>query len=238
MKTPMKAYVSGAEFKDNVEYRITPAGPVKTRIEQIIELVKGKRVIHVGCCDHKEILEKRIAENMWLHAIVTEHSAQCLGVDIDRESIKACKAISGLDNIIYGDISQPGITQIETAQWDVALFADVLEHIPNPTAFMQGFALAYSKNVVAAVISVPNSMKIGNFVSALKSREVVNTDHKCEYTPFTLAKTLYASGIEVEDIYFSVFQRETGLRGWIFRTFPYFSHTIVARAPLGAVNSR
>lgn len=233
MNDQMKAYISGTEFSDAVEFRITPAGPVKTRIEQIIDLVKGKRVIHVGCCDHKEILEERISKNMWLHAIVTAHSAECLGIDIDRESIEFCKKVSGLDNIIYGDISEGGIAEISGGEWDIALFADVLEHIPNPSSFMKGFVSNYSSNVKSAVISVPNSMKIGNFISGMKSREIVNTDHQCEYTPFTLSKTLYSSGIEIEDIYFSSFQQEKGFRRWVFRTFPYLNHTLIVYAPLG-----
>lgn len=232
MDENFRPYLSGERFSDALEFSVTPAGPVKPRIDQIIDLVRGKRVIHVGCCDHKEILEERLAQNMWLHAIVTEHSEACLGVDINKEAIEVAKKASGLDNIIYGDVSQGGIAEIHDNQWDIALFADVLEHIPNATNFLSGFVSNYKSNVGSVIISVPNSMRAGNFVSGMKSKENINTDHKCEYSPFTICKTMSTSGMVVEDVYFSVFNNETGLRAWVFRKFPYFSHTILVSASL------
>lgn len=232
MDEKLSRFLSGAEFSDALEVSIKPAGPVQPRIEQIIQLIKGKRVLHVGCCDHAEIVKERLAANMWLHAIVTEHSAACLGIDINRQSIEVAKSASGLDNIIYGDVSQGGISEIESGQWDIALFADVLEHIPNPTSFMQGFVKNYKPYVNGVIVSVPNSLRAGNFLSGFKSKEIINTDHKCEYTPFTISKTLATAGIFVEKMHFSVFSKETGFRGLIFRKFPYLSHTIIASASI------
>lgn len=225
-------HVVGKKFSDALVVKIPPAGPVFTRNEQLLRLVEGKRVLHIGCCDHTEILDERIKAGMWLHSLLSDKAQKCLGLDINREAVDLCRQVSGLDNIIYGDVSQPGIKEITEQQWDVVLFGDVLEHIPNPTSFLSAFKQNYASSVASILVSVPNSLRVGNFVGSLRSKETVNTDHLCEYSPFMLTRTLASAGIMVDRMYFSVFNKETGIRNVIFRQFPYFCHTLIAEARL------
>lgn len=232
METELRHHLIGKKFSDALPVSIAPAGPVIARNEQLLELVAGKRVIHVGCCDHTEILQERIDAGMWLHSLLTEKAEKCIGLDINRVGVELCRQISGLDNIFYGDVSQPGITEITNERWDIVLFADVLEHIPNPTQFLSGFKASYGQFVDTIIVSVPNSLRAGNFMGALRSDEVINTDHYCEYSPFTISKTLASAEIMVDKMYFSVFSQEKGIRGYIFRRFPYLSHTLIAQGSL------
>jgi Methyltransferase domain len=232
MQTEITKHLLGDKFHDALPVSFPSAGPVLARNEQLLQLVEGKRVIHVGCCDHTEILEERIKANMWLHSLLTEKAEKCLGIDINRQGVELCRRASGLDNIMYGDVSQPGIKEISNEKWDIVLFADVLEHIPNPTQFLSGFKASYASAVASIIVSVPNSLRAGNFLGSLRSKETINTDHYCEYSPFTISKTLASAGIVLDKMYFSVFSKETGFRAYIFRKYPYLCHTLIAHAPL------
>lgn len=237
MDATLVPYVSGEKFETALSVRFTPAGPVLHRTEQLLKLAKGKRVIHVGCCDHLESLRERLETGTWLHGAMTEVAEVCLGVDINEAAVAASREATGLDNIIYGDISKSGIDQISANRWDMVVLADVLEHIPNPTAFLQGLVENYGHMIDSIVVSVPNSMRLGTIKWALQSRELANTDHQCEFSPFTLAKTLASANIYFDDIYFGYFTQETGLRRWVFKKFPYLCHNMIVQAKIGAHRS-
>jgi hypothetical protein len=75
--------------------------------------------------------------------MVTQSSLATLGVDIDPEAVNAASRISGLPNMIQGDISRGG-----------------------------------------------------NIRGAWKNTEVINTDHRFFFTPYTIAKIAVDAGYE------------------------------------------
>jgi hypothetical protein len=63
-----------------------------SRLQYLSDCCKGKRVIHLGCLDHnKETIIRKIADNTWLHKVLTDVSAQCLGIDINPNLINEVK---------------------------------------------------------------------------------------------------------------------------------------------------
>jgi hypothetical protein len=223
-------YFLGRSFSDHLTVRIQPDGEVLPRTERLIGLVRGRSVLHIGCCDHAPILDRRLAEGLWLHAGVTRVAKACLGIDIDPTAVELVKSTAHFDNLIAADITKPGIDLISSSRWDVALFGDVLEHVPAPVSFLSSFRKNYGGSVSKIVVSVPNCMRAGNATAALRNRETINSDHCFEFSPFTLAKVVTLSGFRIEQFYYSTFSSTRFPKSIIYRNWPYLAHTLIVVA--------
>lgn len=221
-------YFLGRRFSSNLTIGIKPNGDVLPRMERLAGLVQGRSVLHIGCCDHASILKQRLADGLWLHASLTQVAQRCLGIDIDSKAVEQVKSLTGFDNLIAADITKPGIDDIASAEWDIALFADVLEHVQAPVAFLSAFRENYGKSVKKIIVSVPNCMRGGNTTGALRSRETINSDHCFEFSPFTLAKVITLSGFHVEEFYYSTFTAARFPKSIIYKNRPYLAHTLIA----------
>jgi hypothetical protein len=225
-------YFLGRCFSDNLTIKIKPDGDVLPRTERLIGLVQGRSVLHIGCCDHAPILGRRLAEGMWLHASLTQVAQRCLGIDIDSKAVEQVKSMTDFDNLIAADITRPGIDDIASSQWDVALFGDVLEHVHAPVDFLSAFRENYGSSVKKIIVSVPNCMRGGNTTGALRNRETINSDHCFEFSPFTLEKVVTLSGFHVEEFYYSTFSAARFPKSIIYKKWPYLAHTLIVVASM------
>jgi hypothetical protein len=223
-------YFLGRRFSDNLTIEIRPDGKVLPRTQRLVGLVRGQSVLHIGCCDHTPILDKRLADGLWLHATLTEVAQKCLGIDIDSKAVERVKSATAFRNLIAADITKPGIDQISSSQWDLAVFGDVLEHVHAPVDFLSAFRENYSNWVPKIIVSVPNNMRAGNTSGALRNRETINSDHCFEFSPFTLTKVLALSGFRLEQFYYSSFSSSGFAKSIIYKKRPYFAHTLIAVA--------
>jgi hypothetical protein len=223
-------YFLGRRFSDNLTIEIRPDGDVLPRTERLTGLVRGRSVLHIGCCDHTPILKQRLADGLWLHASLTEVAQRCLGIDIDSKAVEQVKSMTDFDNLIAADITKPGIDEIASSQWDLALFGDVLEHVHAPVDFLSAFRENYSSSVRKIIVSVPNNMRGGNATGALRNRETINSDHCFEFSPFTLAKVVTLSGFRLEQFYYSSFSATGFPKSIIYKKRPYLAHTLIVVA--------
>jgi hypothetical protein len=221
-------YFLGRRFSSNLTIEIKPDGDVLPRMERLAGLVQGRSVLHVGCCDHASILEQRLADGLWLHASLTQVAQRCLGIDIDLKAVEQVKSLTGFNNLIAADITKRGIDEIASSQWDIALFGDVLEHVQAPVAFLSAFRENYGKSVKKIIVSVPNCMRGGNAIGALRSRETINSDHCFEFSPFTLAKVMTLSGFHIQEFYYSTATAVRFPKSIIYKNRPYLAHTLIA----------
>jgi len=221
-------HLLGKRFSSNLTVEIRPDGGVLPRMERLAGLVQGRSVLHIGCCDHAPILERRLADGLWLHASLTQVAERCLGIDIDTKAVDGVKALTGFDNVIAADVTQPGIADIVSSQWDIALFGDVLEHVQAPVAFLSAFRENYGNAVKKIIVSVPNCMRGGNATGAMCSRETINSDHCFEFSPFTLAKVMALSGFSIQEFYYSTFTAARFPKSIIYKRKPYLAHTLIA----------
>jgi hypothetical protein len=225
-------YLLGRRFSDNLTVRIRPDGEVLPRTERLTGLVRGRSVLHIGCCDHAPILRQRLADDLWLHARLTAVAQKCLGIDIDAAAIAHVKAVTDFDNLIAADVSKPGIADIARSHWDFALFGDVIEHVHAPVDFLSAFRENYGRSVDRIIVSVPNTMRGGNTTGALRGQETINTDHCFEFSPFTLAKVVTQAGFHLEQFYYSSFSSQRFPKSVIYRRRPYLAHPLIAVASM------
>lgn len=172
-----------------------------SRLDVLKNMCKGKSVIHIGCTDHIPLIKRKMTNGTWLHGILTESCSEVLGLDINETAINYVKNI-GYKNVYYGDITKPKNENITENHWDYMLFAEMIEHLPDPVGFLKSVSDNYSGYVDHFIITVPNAFGLPFLAMALNNgQERVNPDHKAWYTPYTMLKLLYSAGFQTESIF-------------------------------------
>lgn len=205
MKLPSEVlpYLRGEKFSNSLPVSYSYKQPIPNRVELLTQLSAGKKVIHLGCLDHLPLIDQKVQSGQWLHKRITEKAVKCIGIDINEEANKYVRAKYRIDNIIIHDITSSTIPEITQEQWDYAILGELLEHIDNPVSYLSGIREKYCKHVNELIITVPNAFTQQNFSQAKNSRELINSDHRYWFTPYTLAKVMFHAGIEVTDIQFA-----------------------------------
>ena len=161
---------------------------VVSRIEVYQELCRGKKVLHVGCTDYPVFNP----ENN-LHIQLRGIAQQMDGFDIDAEGIKVLQQYAPGRYFTRSD-------EIKE-HYDVVLVPEVIEHVPNIAAFLQGLSLLDFESIVIAapcVVGYGNAFTYRGTNGRLQSElqepndyfEDVHPDHKVWFSPYTLANCI------------------------------------------------
>lgn len=197
-------YLAGNRFSDH--YNMTlEENILLCRNDRILDIVRGKSVLHVGCCDHKPLITSKIQSHTWLHGLLEENCSYVLGVDIDKEAVDYVNSEGFSKNKVYcADMLSDSFTEsIPKKMLDYVLFGEMIEHVDNPVQFLTrarenlkryGFNGKY-------IVTAPNALAL--YRTARDEKERVNSDHRYWFTPYTLSKVLYRSGIKPEEILFA-----------------------------------
>jgi len=229
--TCINKYLTGECFSTSKTFKYG-VGCQQDRVSLLTRLCRDQSVIHIGCCDHAPILPEKFESGRWLHSRLTDVSSRCLGVDIDITAVEVAKNLTSYDNIICHDITSKAVsTSIREQHWDVAVFGEILEHIPNPVLFLEMFIENYGDVIDKIIFTVPNAHSISKTLSIFRSSESINTDHRFEFTPYTIMKVLKDSKLDTESLYLS-FNPSSSLSKLFFkkmflRFFPLMSDSII-----------
>lgn len=203
MKLDSKAfsYIDGTSFSDVFALSIEQLDRFPERMEFVEEIVRGKTVLHIGCLDHVQLIESRIESGCYFHQRLTNIASECLGIDINQEGIKLIQEKFHFYNMHFGDIvCAHKIPEIASKHWDYVVFGEVLEHIDNPVYFLKQFIANYKDNFDEIVITVPNAFKFVNIRRIFKNFEIINSDHRYWFTPYTIWKVVNQAGLFVDTI--------------------------------------
>jgi len=222
------SYLNGTQFRENMSFTFDFQVPVEDRTELLTGLATGKRILHIGCCDHIPLLPEKIASGRWLHGKLTRLATYCVGIDIDVAAVAEVRSLSKLDNIFHGDITGPDkIPAIGEDVFDYAIFGEVLEHIGNPVSFLSCFLQNYRANVREIIITVPNAFRAGNIRNIFRSRETINTDHRFFFTPYTLAKVASDAGLTLASIQMARYSQAGLIKRAVLNQFPLLAEDLV-----------
>lgn len=177
-----------------------------SRESAITRIIKNNSVVHIGCSDHIQVINDKIKNNIWLHKLITDNSTKCIGIDIDKESIEFIRNELGYQNVFHGNILTDDFKVINEGKWDYAIFGEIVEHLDNPVHFLETFKAKYGENVKRFIITVPNIYNIRQFTNMLNYREVINSDHRFWFTPYTISKVLVSAGYSPDKIIYSNLQ--------------------------------
>jgi hypothetical protein len=200
-------YLKGDSFQRNLNVDI---GKTKHRIisreSAITEIIRNKDVIHIGCSDHIQHIEEKIKNNKWLHKLISDNARSCIGIDIDKESIEFIKNKLGYTNVFHWDILNDVFDNITSKNWDYVVFGEIIEHLDNPVNFLKELKMKYGENISKFIITVPNIYNKRQFINMMNYREVINSDHRFWFTPYTITKILVSAGYNPELISYANLQ--------------------------------
>lgn len=165
-----------------------PSAEVVKRREYILEKVKDKIVVDVGCLgtDGQCTFFKKI--------MVAAHKAY--GLDI-----RPCPL--ALPNVFAEiDAEWPGhceslASRIDLSSVELVVAGEVLEHMSNPGMFLQSIATSMPR--ADLLVTVPNAFSINSVKHAQKGYENVNIDHVAWYSWRTLKTLVERYGFTVRE---------------------------------------
>lgn len=227
-----EAYLSGHAFTDYGTFVVEETLVASSRIEYIVESCRDKSIIHIGFCDHEPLLEQRIKDGLWLHEHLMRVGKRCCGIDINEQAVANIVAKTGIGDLHSADVTVPELDFITSQHWDIAVLPDVIEHIPNPAAFLSKFVGNYGPYIDEILISVPNVQRLGSLKGALLNNEKINSDHCAEYSAYTLAKLARAAGVDNLKFCYCPYTRAPLFKRWILSNFPRFADSLIVRGTI------
>lgn len=177
---PTLALLRGDRFSNGFRFDFERGGRPLRRFERLVEMARGRRVLHVGCCDHVELIESKLIQDRLLHRHLSRAALRCVGVDTNEQGV------ARLHELGFPQVFTPAAVPDE--DFDICLLADVIEHVGDVVAFLREMR-RYRFGEILVV--TPNLFRLRNFLSR---GEVINTDHRYWFSPFTLCKVLVDAG--------------------------------------------
>lgn len=200
------AYLVGRTFSSRLSVEFQKEEQTTfDRIEILKNIVKDKKVIHLGCADHLNLIDFKIKHNIWLHKILMENTQKCIGIDINQEAIDYLKTNHKIKGLYVGNILEMSLEKIETESWDYIILGEIIEHIDNPVEFLHIIHERLKPFVRGIILTAPNAWSLQIIKQVKKNVELINSDHRYWFTPYTLSKVLVKAGFVAKDVHFSYF---------------------------------
>jgi len=171
--------------------RLRMADSLTSRLDLFLPLVKGKKVLHVGCVD-SPIFDP----NNNLHLILASHASELHGLDIDTAGlVELQKHFNGA----YFD-SVDACLQNGT-HYDLVLVPETIEHVPNAESFLKDIDRVPCDSIAITAPCIYGWWQYGVMSHKEKGQsfgpygwllnpgsfvEEVHPDHKYWFSPYTL----------------------------------------------------
>ena len=156
----------------------------------------GKRVLHIGCADFSSSGDwrRRVESGAWLHARLRAVARELVGVDSAATAVRQMR-----DELGYADVYISDAQHLElpgTEPFDVIVAGELIEHLPNPGAFMNA-ATRFLRSDGTLVITTVNAFCVRRLLRVFFGVESVHEDHVAYYSHRTLARLAGLCGWEV-----------------------------------------
>lgn len=192
-------------------FSISTSREGKDRKRQVIDVLKelnADNIIHIGCCGHLANIKRQLDNGTWFHDMLCEHFANVIGTDINEEAVNYLLSMDKR-RIYAKDAITDSVDLIKELNGEnkmgggdnAIILPEVLEHIENPILFLAKLKECYEGAYI--VITVPNAFGTWVIKDVIRHNyEVINSDHKYWFTPYTLLKQMTMAGISIIDLQF------------------------------------
>lgn len=165
------------------------------RETHILELARGRSVLHLGCVDHG-LLEERLGSNDLLHAQLVTVAHHVVGVDLNREGIDRLNAL-GLGECIVGNAEElQDIPHLKGRTFELVVAGEIIEHVANPGRMLESCRPMLAEHG-RICITTPNAVRPQNLAFGVFGFELVHPHHMCWYSPVTLRVALERAGFHL-----------------------------------------
>jgi 2-polyprenyl-3-methyl-5-hydroxy-6-metoxy-1,4-benzoquinol methylase len=169
-------------------------------IKAIQHMIKGKRVLDVGCC------ATYARNNLKRHLKYRESASEIIGIDINTEFLLDGQTRHPELDLYRVDATSPwevGHFVPKVGQFDHVIATDILEHIDDARHFLKNMHLFMTPKG-RLYLTVPN-VKSPWWWEAFymkKKDKVLNDDHVVWYDIDHLRRTLARNGLEIEEHFY------------------------------------
>src|SRR6266478_7883765 len=155
-------FLSGEKLDVGRRFHDLSVPTIVDRIEYLRRRCTGKKVLHIGCLDHPEMIVERVKNGTWLHGIISSVADLCVGLDVNQSGHDLVRRELGIENIQLLDLSKSvnenDLTPLRQTQWDLILCPEIVEHITNHQQFLQNLR-SLSQLGTTLIVTVPNAFQ-------------------------------------------------------------------------------
>jgi hypothetical protein len=212
-------HLHGRRFSNGRTFDLGNHGRAPRRGDRLVDLARGQRVLHVGCCDHLPLIRNKVNAGIYLHQNLCSAASHCVGVDTNAEGVSLLRELG------FPEVYLPDDAPDES--YDLCLLADVIEHVGDPVSFLRSMRRYQFKQLV---VITPNVFRWRN---SLPGGELINTDHRYWFSPYTLCKVLVDAGYEpqrVELCHGDHTRWQGALAARVMDHFPRYRETLIVAA--------
>jgi SAM-dependent methyltransferase len=177
--------------------------PLTDRVEEILSLCRGKKVLHLGCTNYP-YTAATIADGSLLHFRLKSVAQTVTGFDADNEGLEVLRSFGETD-LHYANLEKLEETDFHE-KFEVIVAGEMIEHLNNPGLFLEGIKrfLAPDGRLMITTINAYCGMRF--IVYGLRGRggvmEPVHPDHVAYYSYSTLRLLLERHGYSVDNFVF------------------------------------
>ena len=184
------------QFTQGTMVHKLPKAPLVDRIDYLVELARGRRVIHVGFVD-TGCQSMQTQAGSWLHGHLAEVASSLVGVDVNEGGV--ADAVAAGYEAYAADCRDPeALAALGVAPAQLVIAGEVIEHLDDPGAFLAGL-----QSLVAPggqlVVTTPNAYGLFNVLASLARREINHPDHVMMFTWRTLTNLASRHGWRAVD---------------------------------------
>lgn len=172
LQAPRRA-TAPAPLEDSIG-RIPSGTRIYDRVAYLIDAARGKRVIHLGFVDARN-MEEKLESSTWLHAQLASVAAELVGIDTDARGVEVARSL-GYEVYVADAESAESIEATAVAPAEIVIAGEIIEHLDNPGGFLDAMCKLIAPGG-SLVITTPNSTALTNVLFGLARREVQNADH-------------------------------------------------------------
>jgi len=192
-------------------------------------------VLHLGCVDDR-LTTARLDAGLLLHDQLQGVAAELTGVDISASGIDLLRRVLP-GRYEVGDVEDLGAMALPS-ELDLVIASELIEHLPNPGRFLEGFRALLASTGAQGIITTPNAYGwVGFAKMAARRREPTHPDHLLLYSPYTFVAALSRAGLVVDELLVHDWDRAGGwgnrLRGVltrpVLRWSPHLGVGLIAR---------
>lgn len=202
----IRPFLTGKTLDTNFSFSIAhvDVDTPSDRVSFLSELLGNKKVLHIGCADHFNVIDAKISAGKHLHCALIKQSQIVTGIDLNVKAIKHLQEKYNIPDLHICNILEvdgDSETFSEGRHYDFALLAEIVEHIDNPGQFLTHLNETLGHLYDRIIITVPNAFSSVALRAWKNGIEAVNSDHRFWFSPYTIARLTTAAGFNVEQVY-------------------------------------
>lgn len=207
-------------------HRFPKALFVGDRVKSLLNLARGRSVLHLGCADPENIWQGEVLKNSHLQFLMMSVAKEVYGIDIDEKALSFLATKYGVQNLFVANVQDLRNAPIEKT-FDIILAAELIEHLSNPGLFLDGVK-RFMHNQSILAITTPNAFALKTWIWHFLGRESAHKEHTFMFYPSGLIRLLYQHDFVLSKLYTSTYdfyhRRSGTIRNYIANKLfvPYF----------------